>query len=88
VKVEIIHDDVVWEDLEGEIVILNLATGMYYGIEGQGNDMWRLLAEHGSPERVVETLAAEYDIDRDELAHDVDRLIRGLADRRLVKIIE
>jgi hypothetical protein len=88
VKVQVIDGDVVWRELEGEIVILNLATGQYYGLEGAANDMWRLLVEHGTTEKVVEVMAAEYDATPDRLNADLDALVRDLARRSLVHIDE
>jgi hypothetical protein len=86
VKVEILDADVVWRDLDGEIVILNLATGYYYGLEGAGNDIWRLLVEHGSTEKVVEVIANEYDVDTERLALDLHSLVQDLARKSIVRV--
>jgi hypothetical protein len=86
VKVEILDEDVVWRDLDGEIVILNLATGFYYGLEGAAGDMWRLLVEHGSTEKVVEMMAAEYDATADRLRVDLQALLEDLARKGIVRI--
>jgi len=85
-KVRILDNDVVWRELDGEIVVLNLATGNYYGLEGAANDMWRLLSEHGSTEKVVETMARDYDVDAARLTADLDALVQELARRSLVAI--
>ena len=85
-KVEILDGDIVWRELEGEIVILNLATGYYYGLEGAGNDMWRLLVEHGSTEKVVEVMAGEYDVDTARLEVDLQSLVHDLARKSLVRV--
>jgi hypothetical protein len=81
-----ISDDVVFRDLAGEAVILNLATGTYFGLNEVGTRMWHLMAEHGSTKTVVETLLAEYDVEKVQLRRDLDELIRQLADRGLVTI--
>ena len=85
-KVKILESDVVWRDLDGEIVILNLATGHYYGLEGTANRMWPLLVEHGATEKVVEAMQAEYDVDAAELERDIAGLVQELALRSLVQI--
>jgi len=48
-----IPDDVVFRDLAGEAVILNLASGIYFGLNEVGTRMWNLLAEHGSTEQIL-----------------------------------
>jgi hypothetical protein len=85
-KVAVIESDVVWRDLNGDIVILNLATGYYYGLEGAGNTMWRLLVEHGSTEKVVEAMAADYDVEPDRIEADLVSLVRDLALKSIVRI--
>ena len=41
----VLSDQVVHETIDGETVVINLATGNYYSIEGSGADLWsRLLA--------------------------------------------
>lgn len=87
-KVEILDQDVVWRDLEGEVVILNLATATYFGLEGIGNDIWRYLAEHQSTDQLVETLCAEYDVSPDEMRADLDRFLRELSEKGLVRLSE
>jgi hypothetical protein len=86
VKVEILDNDVVWRDLEGEIVILNLATGYYYGLEGAANEMWRLLVEHGSTEKVCDIMSREYDASADRLRADLEAFVDDLARRDIVRI--
>jgi Coenzyme PQQ synthesis protein D (PqqD) len=79
-------DDVVWRDLVDDVVILDLATGTYFGLEGVGNDMWRLIAKHGSSDKVLEVLRDEYDVEPDTLERDFQGLVEELAARGLVKI--
>jgi hypothetical protein len=49
------QDRIVAEVLEGEVMVVNLANGYYYVLEGTGADLWSLLA-HGST--VAEATAA------------------------------
>jgi len=85
-NVRILEADVVWRELDGEVVILNLATGNYYGLEGAANDMWRLLVEHGSTEKVVEIMARDFDVDESRVSRDLDMLIKDLETRAIVHV--
>lgn len=80
-----ISDDVVFRDLAGEAVILNLATGIYFGLNEVGTRIWHLITEHGATEKVVETLLAEYEVEEEQLRRDVDDLIRQLMAKGLVR---
>lgn len=81
-----IADDVVYRDLAGEAVILDLATGTYFGLDPVGTRVWQLLAEHGVAEDVVRALLPEYDVDEEQLRGDIDGLIRQLVDAGLVGV--
>src|SRR5881296_2300723 len=56
-----INPDVTFRELDGEIVILNLETGIYFGLDAVGARTWRLIEDHGSLGVVFEALRSEYD---------------------------
>jgi len=58
-----IRKDVVFRELEGEMVLLNLATGVYFGLDPVGTRIWTLIEAHRSSDEIVETLTAEYEVD-------------------------
>ena len=84
----IIHipEDVLFREVGGEAVILNLATGKYYGLDEVGTRMWALLAEHGSVGAVAPILLQEYEVDEERLKADLLELVDKLAAQELVKI--
>jgi hypothetical protein len=76
--------DVVFRDLEGEAVILDLASGRYFGLNAVGTRIWTLL-DAGTPiERIVEAVAEEYDADARQIDRDVKALIEELSSRGLI----
>ena len=79
-----ISTDVVCRILGGEAVMLNLATGVYFGLDDVGTRMWQLMNEHGSTERTAAALLAEYDVDEDELRRDLENLTRQLAENGIL----
>ena len=79
-----IADDVVFRDLAGESVLLNLSTGTYFGLDAVGTRLWHLIAEHGSTTLVIEALLAEYDVDELRLQKDVEALIDQLLAKGLL----
>ena len=83
---ELIIDDVVWQRLTDEVVILNLATGTYFGLDGVGSRVWSLIVEHGSREKVLEILKTEYDAPEEQIRQDLDGLIQQLVDKRLIRV--
>lgn len=80
-----IPDDVVHRDIAGEAVILNLATGTYFGLDPVGTRIWQLIGELGSTDKVAEAMLAEFDVDDRRIRQDLDDLIRQLRDKGLVR---
>jgi len=77
--------DVLFQELEGEAVLLNLANEHYYGLDDVGTRIWQLLDEHGGEtELVVGQMLAEYHVDEALLRTDIANLIAGLAEASLI----
>ena len=79
-----IPDDVVFRVLGDEAVILNLSSGIYFGLDTVGTRMWQLISEYGSTERVREALLAEYEVEEGQLGQDLNFLIQQLKDKGLL----
>ena len=76
------------QDLEAEIVMLNINTQYYHGLNEMGTCMWKLLFEHGEVEPVVAALKSEYAATEAEIRKDVNDLLQELQDRGLITITE
>src|SRR5260221_12325129 len=81
----VVPDDVIFRELDGEAIILNLSTGTYFGLDAIGARMWMLFARSEPLERVVGALADEYDVDRATLERDVIDLVSELMTKGLVQ---
>lgn len=80
-----VPDDVVFRDLSGEAVLLNLDSGIYFGLNSVGTRAWQLMVEHGRLDRVFERLLGEYDVPADTLRDDLLDLFEQLATHGLVR---
>lgn len=81
-----IPDDVVFQNLAGEAVLLHLGTGIYFGLDAVGTRVWELIASHGRRDAIVDALLGEYRVEAAVLGADVDRLIGQLAEKGLVTL--
>jgi hypothetical protein len=79
-----LNPDVVFRDLEGEAVILDLSSGTYFGLNHVGTRIWQLISEGSDEAGIVDTIVSEYDADRATIATDVARLLNDLRARRLI----
>jgi coenzyme PQQ synthesis protein D (PqqD) len=76
--------DVVFRDLDGEAVILDLASGRYFGLNAVGTRIWTLIDSGAPLEDIVSMLTTEYDVDAARAEQDVLALIAELTSRGLV----
>ena len=81
------HDQVSTE-LEGEAVILSLADGVYYGLDGVGAVVWERLREPTSVAALRDAVTEAFDVDRETAERDLLALLRELAGRRLVETVD
>ncbi len=81
----LISDDVVARDVGGEVVLLDLASGTYFGLDSVGARIWQLLEEDGRTlAEACDVVIQEYEVARDVLEHDVLELARQLAEHGLI----
>ena len=52
-------DGVVFQEVEGEMVLLNLEAGRYYAAGDVGARFWELLVESGDLEQIVPRMLSE-----------------------------
>jgi hypothetical protein len=76
--------DVIFRELEGEAVLLDLASGRYFGLNAVGTRIWMLLESGSTVAAAAAALAAEFEADAEQIARDVDELVAELSARGLL----
>ena len=79
-----IHPSVICRELSGETVLLNLESGVYYGLDPVGTRVWQLLQLGKTIDGVCEVMLDEFDVSQDVLRDDVTRLVGELHERGIV----
>ena len=67
-----------------ETVILDLASGTYFGLDPVGARIWQLIGEGRTLAEICATMLEEYEVGRAQLETDVLRLTGELLERGLV----
>ena len=78
------NPDVVWRQVEGEVVLVHLKTNQMYALNPTGARFWELLSEGRDTAHIEATLLAEFEVDAGDLRSEIDRLLRELVDAGLV----
>lgn len=72
--------------VDDELVILDVSSGQYFGLNAVGASIWDRLEREATSEELVDMVVAEYDVARDQAAADVGALVRQLVDAGLVSM--
>jgi hypothetical protein len=75
-------------DLDGEKAILNLKSGIYFGLNPVGATIWDLIAHPVSVGAVHQALLARYEVDADCCERDLLALLDEMNAKGLIRIIE
>jgi hypothetical protein len=78
--------DQVSSDLADEAVILNLKSGVYYGLNSVGARIWNLVQHPKTIHEIRDVLVDEYDVDPDLCKRDLQTLLQDLEAAGLVQI--
>jgi len=82
----VLSKDAVFRDLDGEAVVLDLASGGYFGLNPVATRIWQLIEQHGRLQTVLEELIEEYESTPDDLERDLLDLVTRLAAAGLGKV--
>jgi hypothetical protein len=80
----VVAPGVVFQEVEGETVLLELDAGRYWVLDDVGTRCWELLSEHGDVGRVVAAMLSEFDVDEATLRADISALVERLIEAKLV----
>lgn len=69
---------------EGEAIIINLSTGVYYSMQNTGAAIWQLLQTGHSLKESAQIIARCYSIAQTQAASDVERLASQLVEEQLL----
>lgn len=80
-----VPEDVIFRELNGEAVILDLDNGTYFGLNSVGMRIWQLCEQHGSLHEVWEAMQREFDVPGDELQSDLLAFVNQLSSKGLLR---
>jgi len=81
-----VPDNVMFRELDGESVILDLDSESYFGLDEVGTRIWQAVTEAATIQDAFDTLSAEYEVAPDTLRDDLNKLLGTLLDRGLIEV--
>jgi PqqD family protein of HPr-rel-A system len=79
---------VVFAELGDEAVLLNVESGVYFGLDAVGTRILRLLEQGIAEEEIVGTLLEEYEVERSVLEADVSAFLSQLRAKGLLRELD
>jgi|ERR1041385_5304595 Coenzyme PQQ synthesis protein D (PqqD) len=73
-------------EVDGEIVMMSIEQGRYFGLDDIGSDIWKRLDTPCSFAELIDRLARDYDADRATIAADVRDLLGRMAEQDVVRL--
>jgi hypothetical protein len=78
-------DEILRSEVDGESVILDQKSEVYYGINEVGSHLWRQIQEPRTVKELVESTTAKYDVAREECRDDVEEFLTDLLESDLIE---
>lgn len=82
-----VPDGVLTRELQGEMVVLDMRSERYYGLDETGTEMWKAVTTSDTIQGAYDALLEHYDIDPDTLRADLERLVTELAGHGLLEVV-
>lgn len=79
-----IYAHIMAKEIDGECMLLDVANGIYFGLNRLGLRIWQLLTEEKSSDEICIILLNEFDVPRETLENDVSELLQDLLKNGLI----
>lgn len=78
------NPDLIAADMDGETVMMSIASGEYFGLNPVGSRVWEMLAEPHSVDELVPQICAEFAVDEATCSADLQAFTQKLLDNGLI----
>ncbi len=80
------NQDVAAKVVDGEAILINLTSGLYYSMDKVGGFVWSMFDPGSSVAQIADAVAARYSVPPAQAREDVRRLARELLGENLVAV--
>ncbi|MBT8348216.1 MAG: PqqD family protein [Sulfurovum sp.] len=79
-------DTVFAQEVDGEMVLLDMESENYFGLDEVGTAIWQAMQEHGNLQEVFNALLEQYDVEAEVLEKDLSDFVGKLLESGLVEV--
>src|SRR5437868_3229637 len=73
-------------EVDGEVVMMSIEQGRYFGLDDIGSDIWKRIEPPCSFATLIDRLVVDYEADRATIAADVQVLLGRMAAQDVVRL--
>jgi len=82
-------DTVFAQEVDGEMVLLDMNSENYFGLDSVGTDIWQAIEKYeGDLQEVFKDLLKQYDVEEEILKKDLTAFVDKLVENGLVEVKE
>ena len=74
------------QEVDGEMVLLDMESENYFGLDEVGTAIWQAMQEHGNLQEAFDDLLKQYDVEAEVLEHDLADFVGKLVESGLVEV--
>ena len=79
-------DTVFAQEVDGEMVLLDMESENYFGLDEVGTAIWQAMQEHGNLQEIFDALLEQYDVEAEVLEKDLSEFVDQLVKSGLVEV--
>lgn len=81
-------DTVFAQEVDGEMVLLDMESENYFGLDEVGTAIWQAMQEYGTLQEVFNAMLEQYDVEEEVLEKDLSDFVDKLIESGLVEVKE
>jgi len=81
-----IKKGVVFKDLDNEMIIMDMDSGKYFGLNETGAAIWTLISKHHTLGEVLKRLLEEYEVPAQQLENELRGFLKAIYEKGLVDV--
>ena len=80
-------DTVFAQEVDGEMVLLDMNSENYFGLDAVGTDIWQAMQEKATLQEELEVLLDQYEVEEEVLKKDHVSFVENLEESGLVEVL-
>lgn len=81
------NEDFLCSKLGAELVMMNLKTGDYLGLNEVSSDIWDLLKQPGTAEDIINGLLQQYEVSQEECEKQTLECLNKMVEQGMISLI-